>query len=91
MSASDLDTDSGHGGADVVLSVNGFAVQAQIDGWSRDVVRGTRLSVRGELLVIPNYEWADFDLVDTRGTWAVEETLRLPDGDMLLRLRLMPA
>lgn len=91
VSARDFDTDSGHGGADVVLEVNGFPIQAQTDGWSRDVVHGSRLSVRGELHVIPYYEWTAFDLVDTRGTWAVEEARRLRGGDMLLRLRLVSA
>ena len=33
--ASDFDTDSGHGGADVVLTVNGSSIQVQTDGWSR--------------------------------------------------------
>jgi hypothetical protein len=89
--ASDFDTDSGHGGADVVLTVNGSSIQVQTDGWSVDVAHGSLLRVQGELLVIPYYEWADFDLVDTRGTWAVEDTLRLPNGDMLLRLRNVPA
>lgn len=90
MEATDFGIDagsrSGHGGSDVVLTVNGFLIQTQVDAWARDVTHGSRLSVRGELFVIPYYEWDDFELVDTRGTWTVRETSRLTDGDILLRL-----
>jgi hypothetical protein len=90
IAASDFDLDAGslsrHGGSDVVLNVNGFLIQIQVDGRARDVTHGSRLSVRGELLVIPYYEWEDFGLVDTRSAWTVTETSRLTGGDILLRL-----
>lgn len=88
--ANDFDSGQGagsrHSGTDVVLTVNGSLIQAQLDGWARDFTHGSRMSVRGELLVIPYYEWDDFELVDTRSTWKVESTRRLPDGDLLLQL-----
>jgi hypothetical protein len=86
VKANDFDVDVGHGGADVVLSVNGSLLHVQIDGWAREITRGSRLRVRGELLVIPDYEWDAFELVDVRGAWIVEESQRLLDGDLLLRL-----
>jgi len=90
LEANDFDSDQGagsrHSGTDVVLTVNGSLIQAQLDGWARDFTQGSHLSMRGELFVIPYYEWDDFGLVDTRSTWKVEGTRRLPDGDVLLRL-----
>jgi hypothetical protein len=90
LQADDFDVDFGsgprHGGADVVLSVNGCLIQVQLEGWARDVTQGSHVRVRGELLVIPYYEWDDSGLVDTRGAWKVEQTRRLPGGDIALRL-----
>jgi hypothetical protein len=92
--AHDFEFDSGagseHGGTDIVLSVDGLLVQAQVQGWARDVVHGSRLRVRGELSVIAYHEWDDFGLVDTRDSWTVEETLALAAGDYLLRLSPRP-
>jgi hypothetical protein len=86
-----VDTGSGarHAGAELVLTVDGLLFQAQIDGQARDVSLGALVRVRGELFMIAEYEWEDFDLVDTRAPWSIEEALRLPDGDF--RLRLLPA
>lgn len=94
LEANDFDSDQGsgsrHSGTDVVITVNGSLIQAQLEGWARDFSLGSRLSVRGELLVIPYYEWGDFGLVDTRSTWSVEEARRLPEGDLLLRMLPVP-
>ena len=93
LEATDFESDQGagsrHGGTDVILTVNGSQIQAQLDGWARDFTHGSRLSVRGELLVIPYYEWDRLRVVDTRSTWKVEATRRLPDGDLLLLLRVL--
>lgn len=59
--------------------MNGFLIQAQVDGWARDVAPGSHLSVRGELSVIACYEWDSFGLVDTRGSRTVPRGLLVPD------------
>ncbi|GAA3130762.1 hypothetical protein JOF29_007512 [Kribbella aluminosa] len=75
-----------HAGVELVLTVNGHLLQAQVDGQARDIEPGSRLILSGELVVIGEYEWEAFDLVDTRAPWSVEETRRVSNGDYLLRL-----
>ena len=91
VSASDYQADMGsglrHAGTDVVLSVNGDPVQAQIAGPARDLQVGSVLSVRGPLLHIADYEWDGFGLVETRRAWLIEEVKHLTDSDLMLRLR----
>ena len=91
VTATDFQADTGsgprHAGTDVVLSVNGDLMQAQIPGPARDVEVGSVLTVRGPLRHIDNHEWDAFGLVETRRAWSVEEVRHLPDGDLLLRLR----
>ncbi|GAA3117395.1 hypothetical protein GCM10010530_44700 [Kribbella aluminosa] len=88
--ARDFEVDTGAGGqsagVELVLTVNGRLIQAQVDGRARDVEPGSRLRLRGEFLVIGDYEWEAFDLVDTRASWSVEEMRQFSTGDYLLRL-----
>jgi len=91
VTATDYQSDTGsgphHAGTDVVLSVNGDLMQSQIAGPASDIDIGSALTVRGRLSHIGDYEWDAFGLVDTRRAWAIEEVHRLPDDDLMLRLR----
>jgi hypothetical protein len=82
----DMGADTQHAGVELVMSVNGRLIQAQVGGRARDVEPGSRLRLRGEFVVIGDYEWEAFDLLDTRASWSVEEMLQLSTGDYLLRL-----
>jgi hypothetical protein len=91
VSARDFQVNMGagpqHSGVELVLTINGRLIQAQVEGHASDVEPGSRLSLRGELVVIGNYEWEDFELVDTRAPWLVTEIRQFSnDGDYLLRL-----
>ena len=44
-------------GLELVIGVAGFCLQAQVDGKARDVATGSRVAVRGTLIVIGQYEW----------------------------------
>ena len=82
----DLGSGPRHAGTDVVLSVNGDLMQAQIAGPAPDVEVGSVMTVRGPLLHIAAYEWDGLGLVDTRRAWSIEEAWHLPGGDLMLRL-----
>ncbi len=91
VTATDYQSDMGsgprHAGTDVVLSVNGDLLQCQITGPASDIEIGSDLTVRGRLSHIGDYEWDAFGLLDTRRAWSIEEVQRLPDDDLMLRLR----
>jgi hypothetical protein len=77
-----------HAGAQVVLSVNGDLMQAQVPRvTASDIEHGDLLTVSGEISIIADYEWDAFGLVDTRRSWSVEEVQHLGSGDYLLLLR----
>jgi hypothetical protein len=91
VSARDYKFDMGsapqHGGTDVVLSVNGELMQAQVPGPASDIGTGSTLTVAGEVSLIADYEWDAFELVDTRRSWVIEEVHHIEIGDYLLQLR----
>ena len=91
VSARDYQVDFGpgprHAGAHVVLSVNGDLVQAQVPAVAAsDLGSSAPLTVRGQISLVADYEWAAFGLVDTRRSWSVEEVQHLGSGDYLLLL-----
>ena len=88
----EADTGSGsqHAGLELVLDARRCRLQAQVEGHAHDVEIGSRVTVRGTLFVIGQYEWEAFGLVDTRADWRIEETLTQPDGDYVLRLTRAP-
>lgn len=90
-----LETDKGsgtrHAGLELVISVAGFRLQAQVDGDADDIDIGSRVAVRGTLFVIGQYEWKDFGIVDTRADWNIDQVLDQPEGDYLLRLAVVQA
>lgn len=75
-----------HWGAEFVLTVNGSAFQVQYDGSAHEVVRGSRVTVRGKLFVVGDYEWEAFALRDTRAHWLVGEVVTLGGGDAMIDL-----
>jgi hypothetical protein len=92
VSAKDYQADFGQGpqhvGAELVLSVSGNLIQAQVPGaTATDIRTGARLTVRGELSLVADYEWDAFGLVDTRRSWTVEEVQHRGPGGYLLLLR----
>ena len=84
----DIGSSPRHAGVDVVLSVNGDLIQAQVpEAAAKDLEGGTHLTVRGEISLIADHEWDGFALVDTRRSWSVEEVQHVGSGDYLLLLR----
>jgi hypothetical protein len=81
-----------HAGVDMVLSVNGDRMQAQVPAaMAKDLEPGAQLTVGGEISLVADYEWDDgFELVDTRRSWSVEEVRHLGAGDYLLLLSPTP-
>jgi hypothetical protein len=92
MSATDYSFDIGraeglqHGGTNIVLSVTGELVHAQIPGPAADIGTGSMLTLSGEVSLIADYEWDAFELVDTRRSWSIEDVRYLGCGDYLLLL-----
>ncbi|WP_243061093.1 hypothetical protein [Nocardioides sp. SR21] len=76
----------GHGGTDVVLSVGGELVQAQVPGPASTLIVGARVAVAGEVTLIPDHEWGSFPLVDTRRRWLIADVRTLGDGEYFLLL-----
>ena len=81
------ETGPAHGGTDVVLSVGGERVQAQVPGPASTLHLGGRLTVSGEIAFLADHEWESFELVDTRRRWFVENVRTYGDGEFLLLLR----
>ncbi len=61
-----------HFGAELVMTVGRARFQVQCGGFAVDVPAGSRVTVRGTVAVIGDYEWNAFDLQDTRTNWRVE-------------------
>jgi hypothetical protein len=91
LSAHDFQADMGggprHAGTDVLLAVGGERVLAQIPGSASALELGDRVTVRGEVSVVADYEWDAFELPDTRRQWSVEDVRNLDAGEYLLLLR----
>ena len=62
------------------IRVRDLDVHAQVPGKARDISDGARVTVRGRLRVIGNYEWEAFALTDVRTSWLVR-TVETPDED----------
>ena len=91
VSAQDFQADFGHGsrhaGTDVLLSVGGERMLAQIPGPASTVELGARVTVRGEVTVLAAYKWDEFGVADTAREWSIED-VRNPDvGEYLMLLR----
>jgi hypothetical protein len=75
--ARDYQADDGgqprHAGAEFVLRVDAYRIQVQFDGRATDIRPGSRVTVRGPLELVGEYEWEAFRLVDTRADWYVNE------------------
>lgn len=82
----DFDVDTGHAGAEFVLTVGFDRFQVQTDGWARDVLTGSRVTVTGRLTVVGEYEWDAFSLGESRADWLVKAVAPADDDDTMLDL-----
>jgi hypothetical protein len=72
--------------AEFVLTVNEDQFQVSVDGPASDVLPGSRVTVTGALVLVGEYEWDAFALVDTRADWIVTGVVPLSGGDIGVNL-----
>jgi hypothetical protein len=75
-----------HGGVEFVVTVGAERYQVQCDRWACQVGSAPRVTVHGQFEVIGSYEWADFQLEETRSTWLVQSVAPAEHGDWMLDL-----
>lgn len=77
---------SRHAGAEFVLTVGALRFQVECSGHASEVPMGSYITVSGELVLVGDYEWDDFELTDTRRDWRVKQVANLCDADVLVEL-----
>jgi hypothetical protein len=68
------------------MTVGSERLQVQFDGRASDILRDSRVTVTGELVLVGWYEWDGCGLTDTRADWMVAEVVALPHGDISVDL-----
>lgn len=86
----EFELDQGGGGKDArgefVLAVHDDRFQVQLEGSTRDIQPGDRVTVDGLLFIVGAYEWDDFQLTESRADWLVRSMVRADRGDTMLDL-----
>ncbi len=84
----EVDEDGGdkHARGEFVLAVRDDRFQVQLEGSTRDIQPGSRVTVDGPLFIVGAYEWDDFQLTESRADWLVRSAVRADRGDTMLDL-----
>jgi hypothetical protein len=84
----EVDQDGGgrHARGEFVLAVGHDRYQVQLEGSTRDIQLGSRVTAEGPLFVVGAYEWDDFQLTESRADWLVRAAVRADRGDTMLDL-----
>lgn len=83
----EVDQEGGrHAKGEFVLAVRDDRFQVQLEGTTRDIQPGSRVTVDGPLFVVGAYEWDDFQLTESRADWFVRAAVRADRGDTMLDL-----